>query len=98
MYGTVAHIRPKVGQEQAVITVMNDWQRERKPKAKGAIAGYLYQTENGSRDLIMVAVFQDKASYRANAEDPDQDRWYHKMRDLLEADPTWEDGEIISTV
>ncbi len=98
MYGTVAHIRPKAGQEQALSALMEEWSRERKPKIKGAVAGYLYKPEQQPGELIMVAVFQDKASYVANAEDPEQDRWYRKMRDLLEADPTWEDGEVISTV
>ena len=98
MYGTVARMRPKAGQEQALIALMNDWQRERKPKVKGAVAGYLYKPDSGSGELIMAVVFQDKATYTANAEDPEQDRWYRRMRELLAADPTWEDGEVVSTI
>ena len=62
MYGTIARITPKPGQESAVIALMEEWDRE---------------------------------SYRANSEDPKQDEWYRKIRDLLQADPVWEDGEIL---
>jgi hypothetical protein len=44
----------------------------------------------------MVAVFFDsKENYHANANDPEQDKEYRRMRDLLDADPGWHDGEVI---
>ena len=46
-------------------------------------------------ELIGVAVFRDKAFYLANADDPEQGKWYGKLRELLEADPVWEDGEYV---
>ena len=30
-----------------------------------------------------------------NGRDPEEDRWYRQLRALLEADPEWEDGEIV---
>ena len=30
----------------------------------------------------------------ANAADPEQNTWYRRMREQLEEDPWWEDGEI----
>lgn len=97
MFGTVARLRPKAGQEQAVLGIMREWERERKPKVKGAIASYLYKSENNPGQLILAVVFQDRETYFANAEDPEQDRWYRRFRELLEADPDWEDGEIIAS-
>ena len=47
-------------------------------------------------ELIGVAVFEDKASYQANADDPEQERWYFRLRELLEDDPEWEDGEYVA--
>ena len=72
-----------------------EWGRARKSKVKGAIASYLYKLDKKPDELIMVAVFQDKKSYQANAADPEQDRWYRRLRELLQADPLWEDGEIV---
>ena len=97
MYGTVARIRPKPGQEKALLAQMEEWKRTRQPKVKGAVASYVYKPDNKPGELIMVAVFQDKKTYRANAEDPEQDKWYRKFRELLQADPVWEDGEVISS-
>ena len=51
---------------------MRDWNIERKPKASGALSGYLFQLDRDPQDWIMVALFQDKESYVANAEDPGQ--------------------------
>ncbi|MBI2305641.1 MAG: hypothetical protein HYU86_12955 [Chloroflexi bacterium] len=97
MYGTVARIRVKTGQESVLIAKLQQWNKERKPKVKGAIAGYLFRLDSDPQDMIMVAVFQDKDTYLANADDPEQDRWYREMRQHLEADPIWQDGEIVST-
>lgn len=95
MYGTVAHVRPKQGQEKAVVAALEEWDATRRPKVKGAIASYLYKLDKSPNELVMAVVFQDKKTYIANAEDPEQDKWFRKLRGLLQADPVWEDGEII---
>ena len=96
MYGTLARLRPKANKVGELIEFGEAWARERKPAVKGALASYLLVPERGSDEVLLFAVFADKQSYEANARDPEQDRWYQRMRDLLEADPTWEDGEIHS--
>ena len=45
--------------------------------------------------MILVAVFQDKASYEANADDPEQDKWFKEVMEMFEAEPDWNDGEIV---
>ena len=39
-------------------------------------------------------MFEDKASYMANADDPAQNERYMEFRALMEADPEWHDGAI----
>jgi quinol monooxygenase YgiN len=95
MFGTVAHIRPKAGQEEQFIAMMRQWETERQPQVEGARAAYLYKCEQHPGEYIMVAVFDDRESYFKNANDPAQDQWYRRLRELLESDPTWEDGEIV---
>lgn len=97
MFGTVAHIRPKAGQEKALVALLQEWQRTRKPKVKGAIGGYLFKKEKTPDEYILVSVWQDRQAYFANANDPEQDRWFRRVRELLQADPVWEDGEIITS-
>ena len=95
MYGTIFRMRPKLGQEQDVIDVFNEWHDERKPKAKGAIGACLFRPNTGTGDFVAVAIFEDEESYRANGNDPEQDAWFRKLRNLLTEDPTWEDGEYL---
>ncbi len=96
MYGTMFRIRPKKGKQQAVVDLFNEWEKDRRPKVKGALAGYLFKPDNSTGELDGVAVFSSRETYRANADDPAQDKWYRKLRDLLEADPKWNDGEVLA--
>ena len=36
-----------------------------------------------------------KDAYFTNANNPEQDARYRSMRELLDADPEWHDGEVI---
>ena len=48
-------------------------------------------------EYLGVAVFKDRKSYTANAEDPEQDNWYRQIRQLLQSDPEWNDGTYVYT-
>ena len=43
MYGTVARIRIKAGQKKAVGAVLGEWNKDRRPKAEGALPGAVVQ-------------------------------------------------------
>jgi heme-degrading monooxygenase HmoA len=45
-------------------------------------------------EYFVAVVFEDRDSYRANAESPEQDARYQKMTALLDAEPEWRDGEV----
>ncbi len=96
MYGTVFRLKVKPGQEQKVAEIFQKWEREHKPNVKGAIGGLLMKPDKKSGELVGVAVFEDKASYEANADNPEQHKWFGSLRDLLTEDPEWEDGEYVS--
>jgi hypothetical protein len=91
-------MKPKAGQEQAVADHLRRWERERRPNVKGAVAGYLFRSKDRPDTLIGVAVFDCEASYKANADDPLQGGWFRQLRDLLEADPEWNDGDILVAI
>lgn len=97
MYGTIFRLRVKPGREADVLAMIEEWWCERAPQVAGVRADYLFRPDGASGELVGVALFADRESYRANAEDPDQDRWYRRFRALLEADPQWEDGEVVSS-
>ncbi len=96
MYGTIFRMKVKPGAHNQVAEHFDSWLRERAPKVKGAKGSLLMKPDGLTRDLVGVAIFEDKATYEANADDPAQNEWYLKLRDLLEADPEWEDGEYLA--
>ena len=96
MYGSFMRLKVKPGQEQAVADVLKEWETKLKPNIKSAVGGLLLKPDSGSGELLGAAIFQDKASYMANADNTEQHQWYMKLRDLLEADPEWTDGEYLS--
>lgn len=95
MYGTVARFRAKPGRAGDIVALMEEWSRDFKPKVRGATAGYVYRLDADPNEMIMTAAFADKDSYVANASSPEQDKWFRRFRELIEADPEWSDGEII---
>jgi len=96
MFGTIYHMRPKPGAETAIEDLLRREEKER-TRPTGFIAGYLFRSRSRPGELIGVAVFDSEASYRKNANDPEQDRWYRRLRELLEADPEWNDGDVLAS-
>ena len=94
MFGTIFRMRPRAGQEQAITQMLERWNRERRPNVRGFVASYLLTSRSHPGELVGVAVFDSEASYKENADAPEQDHWYRELRALLEADPDWIDGEI----
>jgi len=95
MYGTVAWMKVKPGMESKLNELSERWWRERAPKAKGVMSSTVLKKDAGTNEYLLVAVFDSKANYEANAEDPEQDAWYQDFRACLESDPAWNDGEVI---
>ena len=95
MYGTVATMHVKPGLDAKLTEVSEKWWQERAPQAKGVMSSTVFKKDGSANEYIIVAVFDSKANYEANAEDPAQNAWYQEMRACLEADPDWADGEVV---
>ncbi len=96
MYGSIFRMKVKTGHDKAVAELFKEWDAERKPKVKGAIGGFLLKPDKKSGVLIGAAMFEDEASFRANGADPEQDKWYQRLRMELQEEPAWEDGEYVA--
>ncbi len=97
MYGTVAYIRVKSGHQDDLASVMEEWRTQRKPKVKGALDSYVFKMDADSQDWILVALFEDKESYFANANDPEQGAWFERFMEHLKDEPRWHDGEVFQS-
>ena len=94
MYGTIARfrVRKDVNKEEFK-KKMDEFDSS---KIAGWVADYIFQTDADSNEFFLVAIFKDKATYQANADDPAQHERYLVFRSFLEDDPEWNDGTIVS--
>ncbi|MGH2500612.1 MAG: putative quinol monooxygenase [Candidatus Limnocylindria bacterium] len=94
MYGTIARLRARAGSEGRLRQLMAEYEDL-------AVAGFagtsVYRMDADPNEYYLAVAFEDRKSYAANAADPAQDARYRKLRELLEADPEWHDGEIVWT-
>ncbi len=91
MYGTVARSRVKPEDRGALRKVFERQNTDETPA--GFVAAYTL-FENDSDVAWLFAVFEDRATYDANADDPRQNERFMEYRALMEEDPEWHDGEI----
>ncbi len=91
MYGTVARMRIKPGMESKLDAVMKSYEGLDIP---GAVDTWVYRTDEDPRTYYLTVLFENRESYVKNAESPEQDKRYRALRELLESDPEWHDGEI----
>ena len=93
MYGTIGHMKAKPGTMDKIMKLQDDFNANRNPK--GYIGDYVYRMDSNPDEFILVVLFDSKENYVANAADPEQDKEYRKLRDLLAGDPHWHDGEVV---
>ncbi|MEZ4671153.1 MAG: antibiotic biosynthesis monooxygenase [Anaerolineae bacterium] len=92
MYGTVARIRVKSGLE---IQFQEIARRIGVGRAPGQVAVYAYQMDRNPREFILVALFESKEAYVANAQSPEQHERFTELMQVLETEPEWNDGEVV---
>jgi hypothetical protein len=95
MFGSVFKVRPKTGAFEKMMELHQE-EIAKRGRVKGWVRDYVLQESNG--DVWITAIFDSEESYRANAANPEQDKWYRRMRELLEDDPEWHDGVIRENV
>jgi antibiotic biosynthesis monooxygenase (ABM) superfamily enzyme len=92
MYGTIARMRLKPGMEEQLRSFSEDVNAVPMP---GYLAEYVYRMDQDANEYYLVVIFENKETYVANAESPDQHQRYQRMVAMLEGEPEWHDGEIV---
>ena len=93
MYGTIARFRIKPGKRDEMLSLMS---QDNNLDLAGWVADYVYQIDQDSNEFFLVAFLDNKETYSANADSPEQHERYLKRRALLEGDPEWNDGSIVA--
>jgi len=94
MYGTIARIHPAPNRLAELMQLAADDLMEG-ARPPGYRWSYVFQPDQGPYDrptMFLIAMFDDEATYRANAASPEQDARYQRLRELLADDPDWMDG------
>ena len=89
MFAIVSTYRAKVGDEDAIIALHEEWER-RSQGLKGYLSWQLFRNIQASRDFIAIAQFENEELARAATIDLKRDAWYDRLISLTE-------GEAIHT-
>ena len=93
MFGTVAKMKLKPGAYQKMQDLIKGF--EERP-VKGFLFNAVYRSQSDPDEVWLVVGFEDEATYRANADDPQTDQMAQQYQQMMAAPPEWHDGEIVS--
>ena len=95
MFGTIGHARMKSAAAAKEMTALTDeWKRTIRPQIPGPVLELMGTVSGHPDQVVFVALVQDEQTYRALANNPDQDKWYRRMVELMDGDVTWEDVNL----
>jgi hypothetical protein len=95
MFGTVAHSRLKEGvtvdQLKALFagSDIND-------TAIGSVALLVFESTSDPRDIWIATAFESRDAYFKNANSPEQNARFERMRAVMEGTPEWHDGNVVT--
>jgi antibiotic biosynthesis monooxygenase (ABM) superfamily enzyme len=92
MYGTAARMRLKPGSEARLQELMKAYEGLTVP---GYVGSTVYRMDKDSNESYLTVLFDDRETYHANAQSPEQDARYREMLELLDGEPEWHDGEVV---
>ena len=92
MYGTIAKLKVKPGQVEAMKSHMASVSSRQAP---GFLAVNVYKMDTDPNELYLTVMFENKETYVANANRPGTNADFEKMMQLLVAEPEWHDGKVV---
>ena len=87
MFVTISRYRAKVGEEDAIIALHEDWQCNQQYRVKGYLSGQLMRSIRDSREFIALIHFESQEAAQALANDPEQNAWHRRLMSLTENTP-----------
>jgi len=93
MFGTVARMKLKPGSFEKMQELMKGFEER---EVKGFLFNAVYRSQSDPDEVWLTVGFEDEASYRANANDPQTQQMSQGYQALMAAPPEWHDGEIVT--
>jgi heme-degrading monooxygenase HmoA len=88
MFVTVSRYLAKIGEEDAIIALHEDWERNQQSKATGYLSGELLRNIRNSREFIAIMRFESQEFAQSLANDPEHKAWSVRLTSLAEGIPT----------
>ena len=95
MYGSVSRWRVKEGKQGELESLVAEISAHPCP---GSRAVTVYHSDADPREYWVAGVFESRDAYTSNSASPETTGNYHRIRELLESDPEWHDGEVVVSV
>ncbi len=86
-YGTLSRLRLREGTGAAVEAHLAEWHRTAGRVLPGTRLHLLFDTHDGSGDLIALHLFESAAAYRRATNAAEQQAWVERLADLLREPP-----------
>jgi quinol monooxygenase YgiN len=93
MFGTVARMKLNPDAYEKMRDLMKGFEQR---EVKGFLFNAVYRNQSDPDEVWLIVGFEDEATYRANADDPQTNEMAQQYQQLLAAPPEWHDGEIVS--
>ena len=93
MFGTIARMQLKPGSFEKMQALVKGQEGR---QAKGFVFNNVLRSQANPDEIWLMVGFEDEASYRSNADDPETDKMAQEYQQLMAAPPEWHDGEIVA--
>ena len=91
MFGTIGRFRPTPGREDQIEALLEEWARTIRPRLPGLVVQLSGRPADRPGEIVALVLMRDEATYRELAARPEQDAWFRRLIEHLEAEPVWED-------
>jgi hypothetical protein len=61
----------------------------------GSVSLSVFQMDADANEIWVVAISESREAYRTYSDSPESHKLYLKMREYLDDEPEWHDGEVI---
>jgi antibiotic biosynthesis monooxygenase (ABM) superfamily enzyme len=79
---------------RTLMSLGKEWDDRERVRAKGYISTEILWDDREDGRGMMIVRFSSKDEYLRNANSPEQDAFFKRLRACLEQDPEWTDGEF----
>lgn len=95
MYVTIRVYRAREGEEDALVSLHEDWQRHRHARAGGWLWGELLHDTLDPQRFTAIARYESVEAAQAAAHDPEYAAWKQRLESLCQAAPECREYEVV---